>query len=84
VYSGCKFNDRLMYATQQSKPNRGFMTSDYHRRCDPPRGPIGLAVSMDQANHELLPHDYRLAQCLRLVKPYIYTARHEAVLLRHS
>jgi hypothetical protein len=33
VYNGCKFNDRLMYASQQQKPNRGFMTSDYHRRC---------------------------------------------------
>lgn len=35
VYNGCKFNDRLMYATQQTKPTRGFMTSDYHRRCCP-------------------------------------------------
>jgi hypothetical protein len=32
VFNGCKFNDRLMYATQQSKPAKGFMTSDYHRR----------------------------------------------------
>ena len=36
VYNGCKFNDRLMYASQQSKPTRGFMTSDYHRRRAPP------------------------------------------------
>jgi hypothetical protein len=40
VYNGCKFNDRLMYATQQTKPNRGFMTSDYHRRCGNPFGPL--------------------------------------------
>ena len=33
VFNGCKFNDRLKYATTQTKPNRGFMTSDYHRRC---------------------------------------------------
>lgn len=33
VYNGCKFSDRLMYASQQQKPAKGFMTSDFHRRC---------------------------------------------------
>ena len=33
VYNDCKFSDRLMYASQQQKPAKGFMTSDFHRRC---------------------------------------------------
>ena len=33
MYNGCKFSDRLMYASQQQKPAKGFMTSDFHRRC---------------------------------------------------
>lgn len=35
VYSGCKFNDRLMYATQQQEKKRAFLTSDFSRRCGP-------------------------------------------------
>ena len=33
VYQGCKFNDRLLYATQQQVKANGFLTSDFSRRC---------------------------------------------------
>jgi len=32
VFSGAKFNDRLLYATQQQTKAKGFLTSDFSRR----------------------------------------------------